>query len=171
MRLPFDIPSKLHAFSAEFMSAFDSEADHSLPVFLRVDSMPGASAEVAAPQTPSLEIQKRSLASAASETASLIASSFRALVPSSNHNDHSRATALAPAPSNYVSHDVADDLSASCRDVQDSVDSELAAFRRLSGAPLSLAPLSIVVMDLLRHNYMRLSFAMLLLGMLLLYFL
>jgi hypothetical protein len=167
MRLPFEIPSKLHAFSAEFMSAFDSEADQSLPVLSRVDSMAGASAEVAAPQAPSLEVQARSIASAASEAASLISSSFRALVPSSNHNDQLRATALAPSPSNYVSHDVADDLPASCRDVQDSVDSELAAFRRLSAS----APLSLVVTDLLRHNYMRLSFAMLLLGLLLLYFL
>jgi hypothetical protein len=52
-----------------------------------------------------------------------------------------------------------------CRDVQESVDRELALFRRLPSSP----PLATVVTDLLRHNYMRLSFALLFLGLMLLY--
>ncbi len=174
MRLPFELPSKLQAFSAEFMSAFDTEADHALPESHHRGSLENNRDEPAAALTPSPEIQTRSIASAAAETAGLIASSFRALAlaPSqrylemSNVNDNSHAADPAQVPSASSSYGSAADVSISCRDVQDSVDRELAAFGRSSASALLPA-----IVELLRHNYMRVSFALLLLGLLFLYLL
>jgi hypothetical protein len=126
-----------------------------------------ADAPVALAASP--EIQTRSIiASAAAETAGLIVSSLRALVPSSASSAVHHATADAiPHASDTRNQGAADDPDApgSCRDVQESVDRELALFGRLPPSP----PLATVVTDLLRHNYMRLSFALLFLGLMLLY--
>ena len=148
------------------MSAFESEVDNSLPNDCHVVSSANGRADAPVALAAPPEIQTRSIiASAAAETAGLIVSSLRALVPSSASSAVHHAVPHASGTSNQ---DAADDPDApgSCRDVQESVDRELALFGRLPPSP----PLATVVTDLLRHNYMRLSFALLFLGLMLLYF-
>jgi hypothetical protein len=88
-------------------------------------------------------------------------------VPSSTTTVAHRASDSISRASNTHNQDAADDPHAPviCRDVQESVDRELALFGRVPSSP----PLATVVTDLLRHNYMRLSFALLFLGLILLY--
>jgi hypothetical protein len=167
MRLPFELPPTLQAFSTEFMSAFESEVDNPLPNDCHMVSSANDRADAPVALAASPEIQNRSIASAAAETAGLIVSSLRALVPSSTTTVAHHAADAIPRASNTRNQDAVDDPHApgSCRDVQESVDRELALFGRLPSSP----PLATLVTDLLRHNYMRLSFALLFLGLMLLY--
>ena len=166
MRLPFGLPSKLQAFSEEFMSAFEPEADHLLPVSSRPEVQERSDTEMAV-QPASSAIETKSIASAAIEAAGFIASSFRAIVPvpmpSRDKQSHLPPPVSSDAHADEVL-EVSDSLH--CRNVQESVDLELATFSSSMGS----LPLSKGLTDMLHHNYMRVSFALLLLGLILLYF-
>jgi hypothetical protein len=164
MRLPFSLPPKLQAFSQEFMSAFDAEADHSLPISIQHDIQTSSDAEAATVHTCTPVSQTKSIAAAASETASLIASSLRALVPMASSD--SQRLAHDPAPGNTASppFDAAGHLDPL---LQDAVDRELEGFGRYSAS----SALPSVIGDVLRRNYMRLSLALLILGLILLFML
>lgn len=161
MRLPFALPSKLHAFSAEFMSAFDAESDHLPPVSSRVDANACSDAQFTVVHDFLPSAQPKTIAATASETVSFITSSIRALVPTA-----SGSTQQQPSASTMRTDTAPSDPSLCCPDAQEAVSRELAAFNRLTAS----SPLSAFV-DTLRRNYMRISFAMLLFGLLLLYLL
>jgi hypothetical protein len=166
MRLPFALPSKLHAFSEEFLSAFDAEADSLPPLSSRQDTADAADAHVTTVHTFPSVTQSRSIAAAASETASLIASSFRAFVPIALSDDKP----LSSSSATCIDAPPAPDAELHCRDTQESVDRELASFSRAAPSSALLSLLS-AAGEALRRNYMRASFALLLLGLLLLYLL
>ncbi len=146
------------------MSAFDAEADHSLPISIEHDVQSSFDAEAATVHTCTPASQTKSIAAAASETASLIASSLRALVPMAS-SDSQRLT-LDPAPGNVASPSF-DAAEHSDPLLQHAVDRELEGFGRYPAS----ATLPSVIGDALRRNYMRLSFALLILGLILLFML
>ncbi len=166
MRLPFGLPPKLQAFSEEFMSAFEPEADHLLPMSSRPEVQERSDTEMAV-QPASSAIETKSIASAAIEAAGFIASSFRAIVPVQMPSRDKQSHLPLPVSSDAHADEVLEvSDSLHCRNVQESVDLELATFSSSMGS----LPLSIGLTDMLHHNYMRVSFALLLLGLILLYF-
>jgi hypothetical protein len=156
MQFPFALPSKLQAFSEEFMSAFNAEDDS-------VSAVPAEACADSIIHADSPAVQVTSLA----ETASIIASSIRALVPAAVRANVGGAHHVAPANSAAREEVLSDllDSDLSCPDAQHAVDHELASFRWSSGSALHLS----VFIESLRRNYMAFSVALLLLGLLLLY--
>lgn len=159
------------------MSAFDAESDDS-PSVSHQNAPNDQDAEVTIDHAPPPATQSKSMVDAASATASLIATSLRALVPIGSADNQQRdnqqrvsASATRSAPSSSAA-DTATliDPSLHCSHTQESVDKELAAFGRFKSiTPLSA--LSSAVVDALQRNFMRVSLTLLLVGLVLLYLL